>query len=596
MLSPSLQLVLIIVIGTLCQIIGWCIQLPSILLLLLAGIFAGPVYGLIQPDNLFGSLLNPLIEFAVAVILFEGGLSLSQTELGKIGRTVLRLLTFSVLITWILLGTASYYILSLSGPASVLLGAILVISGPTVVIPLLRLIHARAPVEPILRWEGILIDPIGVVLAVLVAEVSESGFGIYTPWHIGSGIIMSLGIGFSMGWIGAQVLSKTIGQHRVSDQFIVPLSLAVLFSLVTISNIVHEQSGLLTSTMMGLFVANNKKAWVQTIEDFIGHTQSMFIGVLFVILAARLEPGYVRHIDINLIIFIVIAIFLIRPISVFISTIGTELKFRDKIAIAALAPRGIVSAALASSLGVSLMTTGVPGMQYIVPYTFATIIGTVTIYGLFTPLIFQFLGARQFAREGVLFVGGGNIALSVGKVLEKEGFRVAFVDTNDANIRRLREADAKCLHGSILSDRVQEELDMDGIGNLLAFTSNNEANSLAAAEFKHVFGSARVFQLSSGNSQDNKIGGRILCSETLTIDKIEELWHQGYRPFSRDLSGEIQTNIIPATEDTTKEYSRTEYVFAEIEKEKLYILAHDNLQRPAKPNKQIIFGYQEKSI
>ncbi|MBX7143675.1 MAG: cation:proton antiporter [Oligoflexia bacterium] len=587
MIAPTLQLVFIITVGTLCQIVGWRTKIPSILLLLVAGIVAGPVFGLIHPDALFGSLLNPLIELAVAVILFEGGLSLSQAELGRVGGTVIRLISLSTLITWLLLASLSYFLLHLGGPASLLLGAILVISGPTVVIPLLRLIRARAPVEPILRWEGILIDPIGVVLAVLVAEVCESGIGVFAPWHFASGIALSLGIGISHGWIGSQIIKRTVGKHLVPDQFVVPLTLAVVFSLVTLSNAIHEQSGLLTSTLMGLFVASNNKAWVQTIEDFIGHTQRMFIGVLFIILAARLEPTYLNYLSFDLCVFLLIAILAVRPLSVFISTFGTKLSFREKIAISSLAPRGIVSAALASSLGGALVEAGIPGMQNILPYTFATIIGTVAFYALLTPLIFDLLGVRQQAAEGVLFMGGGRFAFALGKVLDKEGFKVAFVDSNESSIQRLRAAGMNCFHGNILSDSVQEEINFDGIGKLLACTSNDEANSLATVEFKHTFGSAQVYQLASTDADTSRIGGRTFCCKDLTFENVEELWSKGYRPFCRDVS-----NNAPSIESRPEDMP--EFLIAEIENQSLFFHADDKLQRPTKPNKQVVFGLQKK--
>lgn len=578
-MSPLLQLVFILGIGTICQVAGWRAGVPSILLLLVAGIISGPILGLIQPDALFGHVLLPFIELAVAVILFEGGLSLTKTELGKVGSIVLRLITISTLITWVLLAFLAYTMLALSGPASALLGAILVVSGPTVVIPLLRLIRARAPVEPILRWEGILIDPIGVILTVLVAEVCEAGFDLSAPGHVLGGILVSLAIGGGLGWIGALILRITIGGHRVPDQFIVPLTLSVLFSLVILSNTLHEQSGLLTSTIMGVIVARNQKAWVQTVEDFIGHTQMMFIAALFIILAARLDPSYFKHVDVNLCLFILAAIVFVRPIAVLISTTGSSLSFKERFAISALAPRGIVSAALASLVGASLADAKIPGMEAIAPYTFATIIGTVAIYGIFSPWVFKLCRVQQSASEGVMFAGGGPIATSLAKVINELGFRTLTVDGQSFNIRRAKSHGLEAYHGNILSDGIQEEVDFDGLGKLLAFTPNDEANSLAAVEFKHIFGSDNVFQLSSTRSGGSKAVGRILAKQELTLEKFEDLWFKGYRPFSRD----IEKNA-PLLENPD------EYILAEIENSRLFIVADDNLVRATKPEKQIVFG------
>lgn len=548
-------------------------------MLLVAGIMSGPILGWIQPDALFGQVLMPIIELAVAVILFEGGLSLTKTELGKVGSIVLRLITISTFITWVSLALLAYTLLSLGGPASALLGAILVVSGPTVVIPLLRLIRARAPVEAILRWEGILIDPIGVILTVLVAEVCEAGFDISAPGHVVVGILIALAIGCGLGWIGALILKLTIGRHKVPDQFIVPLTLTVLFSLVILSNRLHEQSGLLTSTIMGVIVARNQKAWVHTVEDFIGHTQMMFIAVLFIILAARLDPSYFEHIDVNLCLFILAAVVIVRPIAVMISTLGTNLRLGERFALSALAPRGIVSAALASLVGASLVDAKIAGMEAIAPYTFATIIGTVAIYGIFSPWLFKLCGVQQQASEGVMFSGGGPIATSIAKVINELGFRTLTVDAQSFNIRRSKGLGLEAYQGNILSDGIQEEVDLEGLGKLVAFTPNDEANSLATVEFRHIFGSNNVFQLSSIRSGGSKAAGRILGDQELTLEKFEDLWFKGYRPFSR----EIDKGDPPS--DNSEEYIR-----AEIENNRLYIVAHDNLVRASKPQKQVVFG------
>ena len=594
-MTPLLQIVFILVVGTLCQIIGWRARLPSILLLLLAGIASGPVLGLLKPDVLLGPLLNPIVELAVAVILFEGGLSLKGTELGKIGKIVLRLITLATAFTWIFLSTLSYFLFQLSFPVSALLGAILVVTGPTVVGPLLRLIRARAPVEPILRWEGILIDPIGVILAVLVAEVCEAGIGFSTPLHIIAGMLIGLVVGGVLGWIGSLILARTIGRHLVPDQFIVPLSLTVLFSLITLSNMLHEQSGLLTATVMGLLVARNRGGWVKTIEDFIGHTQRMFIGVLFVILAARLDPKYLQQFDLKLCLFILVAVLVVRPAAVFFATIGTSLNLREKLAISLLAPRGIVSAALASSLGMSLASSGIPGVENIVPYTFATIIGTVALYGLLSPQLFRMLGVQQSDSQGVLFAGSGTIAIAIAKILKGEGFRTVFVDTNESNIRRIRAAGLESYLGSILSEGVQEEVDLEGIGNLLAFTGNDEANSLATVEFKHIFGAAHVYQIALSQPEGSVISGRIFADKDLTLEKMEVLWSQGYRPALREISGEDSNRADIPEPVAPKPGDDTEFILAEISGDRLFIASQDKLKRAAVPNKQIYFGLKAKT-
>lgn len=587
-LSPILQLVYIIVVSTICQILGWRTKIPAILLLLLVGIVSGPIFGLIQPEELFGATLSPMIELAVAIILFEGGLSLSKTEMMSVGHVVVRLVSITSFVTWSLLSALGYFLLGLNGVTSLLLGAILVISGPTVVTPLLRLIRAKAPVEPILRWEGILIDPIGVLLATLVAEGAEAGLGASTPWILGMGMAFSLVVGITLAYCGSVILRIVVGRHLIPDHYDVPLTLATLFTMVTISNLLHEQSGLMTATLMGLLVSRNKGAWVKSIHDFIGHTEMIVIGVLFVVLAAKLNPAHLQYFNFKLGVFVVLAIGLVRPVAVYIGTLGLGLKKNDRMALAALAPRGIVSAALASTLGAKLVAMGVPGADYIVPYTFATIIVTVAFYALSAPIVFSAIKVRQPRAEGVLFMGGGwNFSLALGKLLEIEGFKVTYVDTNEANIRRFRKFGMSCIYGNALSDSIKNEIDYDGIGNLIAFTSNQEANSLAAAEFRPIFGSAHVFQLAFPGYSKANVGGRILCNDDFTIEKIEELWGQGYRLFCREI-------IEPGADerdDKPKNTHEGEFVIAEIDKgNKLYLMGKDRLRRASRPTKQLVFG------
>ncbi len=579
-MNPLFQLVYILSAATLCQLLGWRLGIPSIMFLLVLGILSGPVFELLSPDYLLGPSLLPLVELAVAVILFEGGLSLKITEVGLVKGPVSRLISIGAIVTWALLSLIACSVLELTLPVAALLSAILTVSGPTVVIPLLRTIRAKSPLEPILRWEGILIDPIGVLLAIIVAEIAVSGLGAESYWTFFSGMTLSLFVGSALGWLGASMLKFFIGRHKVSDHFIIPVSFSALFIFVTLSNMIHEQSGLLTSTIMGMLVARSKGQWVHTLEDFIGNTQRMFIGILFMVLAARLDPAYLKHIDYRLIVFIALAILVVRPIAVFVSTFGTKLSWKEKTALGSVAPRGIVSAALASSLGTSLADSELNGIEVLVPYTFATIILTVTFYSIFSSLILKLLKLQIESNEGVLFVSAGKIPLAIGKLLNEQGFKVAFVDTNTSNIRKVKNAKLSAYHGNVLSEAMIEDIDFDGIGNLLAFTPNDEANSLAATEYRPIFETAHIFQVSLDSTEEQKGGGRLFGERGLTFEKFEELWEQGFRPICRDFQ--------PAEESADQQSAENVYLLAQIEKGKLYLNSWDNFRKAANPEKEII--------
>ena len=532
-MSPLHQIVFVIVAGTACQLLGWRLNVPSILLLLLTGIVAGPIAGLLSPDTVLGSALLPLVELAVAVILFEGGLSLKKSEMGQIGRHVIRVVTLTAFVSWIGLWIASRWILELPHSTASVLGAILIVSGPTVVIPLLRLLRARAPVEPLLRWEGILIDPIGVVLATLVAEVAQDSLSYTAPLHILGGMLASLSIGAALGWLGYVAVRIPLRKHIIPDQFIIPYTLAVLFASVSVANLLHEQSGLLTSTLMGLLLARLHQNWVSTIENFINPIQRLLIGILFIVLAARINPQLLTAFDWTFGFFILIALCFIRPVAVVIGLLGTSFTIREILAVGFLAPRGIVSAVLASSLSAPLIAADLAGAEKIVPYTFGIIIGSVVFYGLISPIIFRALMVREGAREGILCMGTSEVAFAFAKILNEHGLKVLFVDTNPNNVARASRAGFDAYHGNILHHSLQEDVNFEGIGKLLAWTSNEEANSLASIEFQNLFGSANVFQVPTSLDElkgtPHRTSGRTFAADSLTFDRYNELWNQGYR-------------------------------------------------------------------
>lgn len=572
-MSAILQIVTIFAAGTLCQITGWWLSIPSIVLLLIAGVVLGPVTHLITPDQLFGNALFPLVEMAVALVLFEGGLSLKKAELGKIGSTVLRLISISAAVSWLGLSMGAWVLFGIAPRTALVLGAILIVSGPTVVIPLLRISHAKSPVEPILRWEGILIDPVGVVFATLLAEAVQKSFSIGAPVHIIMGIIWGFIVGVSTAWAGARLLKKVIGDHLIPDHFVVPVTIACLFSLCAVSNLLHEQSGLITSTVMGLLLARENRSWVDTIEGFIAQLQQLIIGLLFIVLASRLDGQILTYFGWNFLAFLALAVLLIRPIAVLAGTIGLRYRWNERFALAAMAPRGIVSAVLASSLSLPLVRAGLPNAQEIVPITFLMIIGTVVVYGLLSIPVFQRLGVRQENREGILFVGYSPFAIAIAKVLEQVSIRTLFVDSNLFNIQRLRKAGVEAVHGNILNESLHEEIQLDGIGKLVALTSNGEANSLAAVEFKHQMGRSNVFQVALTEDEHRKgathLSGRPFGPADLTLEKIENLWRDGYQ-ITLCKRGE-------AVPDNS-------HVLAEIEGSKLHLCSSDGLQRAINPD------------
>ncbi len=550
--SPGVQLILIIAVGAASQLIAWRLKLPSILFLLIAGVLCGPVAGVLTPHEIFGPSLEPLVQLAVALILFEGGLSLKPRDRSSAGSVALSLITVGALLNLVCLTALAYVFLPLSLPLAALLAAILVVTGPTVVIPLLRTLRIRSPVRPILHWEGILIDPIGVLLAILIAEICAGQAQSIAPIHMLLGIGISLTAGVVLGLLAAKLVTRLIGAHILPDYLHIPFTIAVIFVTVLLSDTIHHESGLVAVTVMGMSLARCREAWIHSIEEFVGHLQSIFIAILFVVLSAGLKPEYLSFVNLGFPVFLLGMIFIARPLSVMIATVRSDLSLKHRLAISSIAPRGIVSASLASSLGLSLARNGVEGAEALTPYAFLSIIFTVIVYSFGGRWACRKLGVSEAAREGALFVGGTPFARHFASSLRNHGFQVAVVDTNYENIRLMEREELTCYSGSILSEGLKDRLNLEGIGKLLALTANDEANSLAVLEFRSEFGAAWVYQFAGASQADeraeSRLEGRVLCDAEFSWPRVEELWRKGYR-----------IDVLPAAEVLSRTSSENDH-------------------------------------
>jgi NhaP-type Na+/H+ or K+/H+ antiporter len=490
----SIGLILFLAISA--QWLGWKFRIPSIILLLVFGVFAGPIFGVIQPDLLLGDLLTPLVSLSVGLILFEGGLSLRFAEIPGLQRVVFSLISIGMLSTWLIGAWAGYQILGLDFQLAVLLGAILTVSGPTVIIPLIRDIRPKSNIASILKWEGILIDPVGALLAVLVFEIIIQGEILSAPMHLLGGVINTIIVGGILGALGAYFLIYLIQRYLIPDYLQNPFSFSLVIIVFVLANMFQREAGLFAVTLMGIILANRSSLVIRHIVEFKENLQVLLIGVLFILLSARLELSHIQELQWESILFLFIMVFLARPVAVFISTVGSGLKWRERIFLAWVAPRGIVAAAVASLFGLELESAGVEGGSALVAYTFFMIVSAGFLYGLTAGRVARFLGVQQNAAQGVLFLGAHQVARSLAQQVQKAGFRVLLVDTNWGNVSAAKLDGLPVYYGNILSEHLVEDVDLDGIGRLFAMTPNDEANSLAALRFSEHFGRAEVYQLS----------------------------------------------------------------------------------------------------
>jgi NhaP-type Na+/H+ or K+/H+ antiporter len=485
----------IITLGIAAEWLAWRIQLPSILVLLIFGFIAGPISGFLDPDALLGDLLFPIVSISVAIILFEGGASLRLQELKAIQGTVRNLVTIGALVTWLLAAAAAYYLLELPLAPAVLLGAILVVTGPTVIVPLLRHVRPVHQVASTLKWEGILIDPIGAILAVLVFEAVLAGGVQAATTAVLLSLVKTIAIGVGLSAAGAGLLLLLMDRQWVPEFLQSPLALMVVVAAFAVSNLLQSESGLLTATLMGVALANQKAVEVKHILEFKENLRVLLISSLFILLAARLQLEDLQQIGIMELLFLAVLIVVVRPVAVWISALGSEFNWRERALLAWMAPRGIVAAAVSSIFALELLEAGYAGADQLVSITFMVIIATVAIYGLSAAPVARWLKVAQTDPQGLLFVGAHPWAREIASKLKAEGFAVRLVDTNYGNISEARLAGLPVYYGSALTEAALDSIDIDGIGRMLAVTANDEVNSLTAVNYSEIFGHGGVYQL-----------------------------------------------------------------------------------------------------
>ncbi|NBC04324.1 MAG: hypothetical protein GVY20_11535, partial [Bacteroidetes bacterium] len=404
----------IFVFGIGAQWIAWRFNLPAILLLLISGILAGPVFGLLDPDALMGDLFTPFISVSVAIILFEGGLSLRFSELKDSGGVIGNLVSIGVLITWIVISLSSYLILDFGVELSILLGAILVVTGPTVIIPLLRQVRPSGQVGSILKWEGIVIDPIGAMLAVLVFEVIlTTGVSAATSAILMS-VVKTIFLGTLCGLAGAGIIYFILKKHMLPDFLQNPVSLMIVVLVFTVSNEFQHESGLWATTLMGIVLANQKAAYIHHIIEFKENLRVLLLSALFILLAARVELSeLMANLNLKVLAFLAIIILIARPLSVYASSMFSNINWKEKLFLSWMAPRGVVAASISSIFAISLTQNGFEQASQLVPIVFIVIICTVAIYGLPAAWVARKLGVAKPVPNGLLILGAKDWSISI---------------------------------------------------------------------------------------------------------------------------------------------------------------------------------------
>lgn len=490
----GLGIVIVLALGA--QLVAARTRLPAIVLLLPAGFIAGAATDKVHPDQLFGNTFQPLVSLGVGVILFEAGLRLKLDELrGGVRTVVMRLVTIGVLVTAAGVAVASKLIFGLPwGPAAVL-GAILVVSGPTVVLPLLSFVRPSANVRSTLKWEGVLIDPIGALLGVLVFHVVKAGGSGGDDFHAGH-FAGSMGIGLVVGAVGAAVLWALMrGLQRASPALGILAALMVVTAALVSADLVRDDSGFVAVSVMGVVLGNQRRFDISQVLEFQNAVVSIVIGVLFVLISASVTPSQVSDVLAEGIALIAVMAFVIRPLVVAFSCWSSQLTPPERVFIAWLAPRGIVAAATASVFGPQLASSGVAGANEILPIAFVVIFGTVVLYGLTAVPVARALGVAHEAMNVVLIVGAHAWARAMAQALKAAGLGVRLWTGRPEEQEEARKAGLDAGNAQLGTDLASREAELEEITDALLLTGSDDFNALAAYELRRDLGTAHVYRL-----------------------------------------------------------------------------------------------------
>ncbi len=509
-----IELAGIIILGILAQWLAWRLKIPAILPLILVGLAVGPISTMFTEDG--SKLIEPIwdgdsglfpgeslfyfVSLAIGIILFEGGLTLRKGEVLNVGPVIIKLITIAVVVTFIGAGIAAHFIFDLSWQISFLFAALVIVTGPTVITPILRNIPLKKDVSAILKWEGILIDPIGALVAVLMFEFISAGTGT----EFTTTALMEFGkivlFGFTFGFTFAHGLAFAIKKNVIPHYLLNVLTLATVLGVFVLADLFAHESGLLAVVVMGMVMGNINLPNLKELLYFKESLSVLLISILFILLAANInmEDLFLVY-NINAVILFAAVVLVIRPAGVFLSSIGSSLKTNEKLFISWVGPRGIVAAGIASLFGLELASQGVEGAEYITPLVFMIVLGTVLLNATTARLFAQLVGVFLKNSQGILIIGASTVSRLIASYLKKNDRHVVLVDSNGANIKKARELGLDAIQENVYSDDLINNIELSDVGYLMAMTGNSEVNVNAIEKFRKHFGENGSFRVVSSD-------------------------------------------------------------------------------------------------
>lgn len=531
---PAFAIAVIVALGVAAQWLAWRLHLPAILPLLAAGFLVGPLLGWLRPGQAFDPLLYPAISLAVGVVLFEGGLTLRLSELHQTRAMVVRLVSVGTLVTWLVGTAAARWIAGLELPLALLFGALVIVTGPTVITPLLRIVRPRERIANVLKWEGIVIDVVGALVAVLVSEALLLGGAQVAPARTVLLLARFLVVGAATGGLAGVVVAWLLRRRALPDYLVNVGTLAMLFAAFAVANLIADESGLLAAVIMGVIIANAGVPNLESLLSFKEDLSVLLVSMLFVVLAANLDLGtLLSELSWRSLGLLLALVAVARPAGVFLSGVRSPLSGREKLFLAGIAPRGIVAAAVSSLFATKLQAFGFERAPSLPPLVFLMILGTGLLASLGARPLGVRLGVADPDPQGFLVLGAHPAARAIARALAGQGLTVMLADTNWSHVAAARVEGLEAFYGSLLSDRSDDDLRLSGIGRLLALTSNDEANALTALKYAREFGSANVYQLAPGRSASQRGrlagggAGRTIGADDVTFQRVEALFAAG---------------------------------------------------------------------
>ncbi|WP_291728484.1 cation:proton antiporter [Bernardetia sp.] len=520
-----LQLAGLLVLGFLAQWLAWRIKVPAILPLIIVGLLVGPVSTLFTGDEGFfiskgpklidgdaifqGKVLFDVVSLAVGLILFEGGLTLKLSEVKVLGKAVRNIIVIGSIVTMAGGTVAAMLIMDFSVQTALLFGSLIIVTGPTVIGPILRNVKPNFNITTILKWEGILIDPVGALIAILTYEFIISGTGgAQIGWIAFKTFAITIAVGIAIGWLMAWFVNFLIMRELIPKYLQNIVLLGLVIAAFALSNSIQHESGLLAVTIMGMALVNMKTSNLKEIISFNEDLVIILISFLFVLLSSRIDVVDIELVlTIKSFILFAVVVFVLRPLSVFLSTWGTNLTLKEKLFISYISPRGIVTAAVASIFSISLFQSKdyiipLDEASMLLPLVFLVIVGTVVLQGLTAKPIAKLLGVTRKDPNGVVFLSADESARFVAKIIQKYNIPVLLADTSKANTREASMQQIPVYEGSILNEEAWEEVDFAQYGQLWAMTPNAEINALACRIVGEELDKGKVFRFISNREQE----------------------------------------------------------------------------------------------